>query len=437
MKSRALLVAAIFGFTFSLFSIDSSIKTLKVDRGLTVEAKKCVECHAEKQPGIVADWKESRHAHVGVSCLDCHSVDKGSKMASQSCPGVKGTDTFMSVMVSPNTCSRCHANEVNQFNESGHYRAALQYQDPEGRNFKSMSMLISYHEGQNMEEFKTTSDQAGCMQCHGSIIKMDKDNKPTKETWPSAGMGTVYPDGGVGNCTVCHTRHGFNIAEARKPVACASCHLGPDHPDIEIFNNSKHGHIYNSEGTTWNFDSAPGAWEPGDYRGPTCATCHQSGIGDLETTHNVSERLKWNLWAKVSKVRNSPDPLGMWTGNGPEGRKKMEKVCSNCHTSRHTKNFFAQADENIELYNKGYWAPAKKMKEELAAKNLLKKNPWDDKFQKILYHLWHHEGRRMRQGAAMAAPDYAHWHGVFELQQDLYELKSIYKKRMETGKIED
>ena len=37
----------------------------------------------------------------------------------------------------------------------------------------------------------------------------------------------------------------------------------------------------------------------------------------------------------------------------------------------------------------------------------------------------------------MGAPDYAHWHGFFELQQDLYKLEGIYEKRIRTGKIED
>ena len=36
----------------------------------------------------------------------------------------------------------------------------------------------------------------------------------------------------------------------------------------------------------------------------------------------------------------------------------------------------------------------------------------------------------------MNAPDYAHWHGFFELQQDLYDLEAIYNQRMETGTIE-
>ena len=47
-----------------------------------------------------------------------------------------------------------------------------------------------------------------------------------------------------------------------------------------------------------------------------------------------------------------------------------------------------------------------------------------DEFQIVFYHLWHHEGRRARQGAMMGAPDWAHWHGFFELQQDLYDLEA-------------
>ncbi|MFV0437787.1 MAG: multiheme c-type cytochrome [Desulfopila sp.] len=417
-------------------AVDSTIKTLKVERGLSLQAQKCVECHAEKSPGIVADWTMSRHGHVGISCIDCHSVDAGSPMAAQNCPGVKGTDTYVTVLVTPKTCGRCHSQEVEQFSASGHYRGNLMYSAEDGRNYLSMKALMQTHEGQGIEKFKNAADMTGCMQCHGSRVVLDEAKRPLKEGWPAAGIGTVYPDGSVGNCVACHTRHRFNIAEARKPAACASCHLGPDHPDIEIYNNSKHGHIYNSEGSEWNFSAAPDAWEVGDFRTPTCATCHQSGIGDLQTTHNISERLKWNLWATRSEVRNSPDPLSPLTGDGVKGRQLMKKVCSNCHTPLHTDNFFEQADNHIELYNEGYFDVADKMLKELKEKGLLKENPWADEFQKIYYHLWHHQGRRMRQGAAMAGPDYAHWHGVFELQQDLYELEHIYQARMESGKIE-
>jgi len=36
----------------------------------------------------------------------------------------------------------------------------------------------------------------------------------------------------------------------------------------------------------------------------------------------------------------------------------------------------------------------------------------------------------------MGAPDYAHWHGFFELQQALYKLETIYAKRIASGEIE-
>ena len=152
------------------------------------------------------------------------------------------------------------------------------------------------------------------MQCHGTQLVLDAENRPVDSTWPNMGMGNIYPDGSTGNCASCHTRHRFSIVEARKPEACAACHLGPDHPDIEIYENSKHGQIYATEGEDWVWDSAPDTWEPGDYRAPTCATCHMSGIGELSTTHNITERLYWNLWATTSDVRNSTDVLSPLLG---------------------------------------------------------------------------------------------------------------------------
>jgi hypothetical protein len=114
----------------------------------------------------------------------------------------------------------------------------------------------------------------------------------------------------------------------------------------------------------------------------------------------------------------------------------MEQVCSECHSAEHTADYFSSGDDAVQLYNESYYDPAIAMKTELADKGLLKENPWADEFQIIYYHLWHHEGRRARQGAMMGAPDYAHWHGFFELQQDLYRMQDIYNLRLETGEIE-
>jgi len=398
---------------------------------LTEEAKACVECHATETSGIVADWDASRHADEAISCIDCHEVNPDSPMALKNVEGHEEVTVALSMLVPPSTCNECHEEQVAQFNASGHYRAGLQVIAKD-----SMNTLIQVHEGQNHPELKDASNQTGCGQCHGLQFEVDETGHPIPSTYPSSGIGNIYPGGEVGNCSVCHTRHSFNISEGRKPEACASCHLGPDHPDIEIYENSKHGQIFAAEGDEWVWDSAPGEWEPGDYRAPTCATCHMSGIGDLSTTHNITERLYWNLWAKVSKVRNEADVMDMYYGDGEAGRELMEAVCSECHSETLYKGFLESGDNAIRLYNEAYFAPAEEMRAELAELGLLKENPWKDEFQVIYYYLWHHEGRRARQGALMGGPDWAHWHGFFDLMQDIYKLEDIYEQRIETGQIE-
>ena len=77
------------------------------------------------------------------------------------------------------------------------------------------------------------------------------------------------------------------------------------------------------------------------------------------------------------------------------------------------------------------------MMTELKKRGLLMKDKWADPAFRKWFHLWHHEGRRMRQGALMGGPDYSHWHGVFEVQQDIRELRAIYNKRIKSGKIEE
>jgi len=398
---------------------------------LTGEARACVECHAIETAGIAAGWDMSRHADEAVSCIDCHQTDPDSPMAFSGVEGHDYVEVAVSMLVPPSVCAECHEDQVAQFNASGHYRAGLQVLAKD-----SMSTLMYVQEGRNNPELSRAPNETGCGQCHGMPIEVDESGHPLDSFYPSSGVGNIYPNGEVGNCTVCHTRHTFRISEARRPEACASCHLGPDHPDIEIYEASKHGQIYHTEGEEWVWDSAPGEWEPGDYTAPTCATCHMSGIGDLSTTHNVTQRLYWNLWAKVSRPRNDPDVMATYYGDAEAGRAEMEQVCSECHSETLYSGFFASADRAIRLYNEEYFAPAEEMRADLEARGLLGDNPWQDEFQTVYYFLWHHEGRRARQGAIMGGADWAHWHGFFDLMQDIYRLEQIYEQRIETGEIE-
>ncbi len=408
-----------------------SEKKFEIKRGFTQEALKCIDCHSKKTPGIVAAWKSSRMAHAGVSCFDCHVVKKSSPMASQ-CEGVRREmpDIYTSPMVSPKTCERCHPSEVEQFSKSAHAKLA----GAPVIEKKKFQKLMYYAEGGQFagipegDPRTIATRQSGCQMCHGFEVKLRKDNRPTDDSWP-AGIGTRYPDGGIGNCTVCHNRHQFSIAQARKPEACAKCHIGPDHPNIEIYYESHHGQVYLTSGEDWKWDSAADAWEPGDYIAPTCATCHMSGIGDLSTTHNVTERLKWDLVHAKSVIRSGE------RGDGEKGRELMKKVCNNCHSKIHINNHFAKLDRAVKLYN-FYYDEAQKMLKDLKTRGLLKKDKWKDPFQELNYYLWHHVGRRARHGAAMDGPDYAHWHGFFQLFQVFKDMQDIYEWRIKNNKIE-
>jgi hypothetical protein len=206
--------------------------------------------------------------------------------------------------------------------------------------------------------------------------------------------------------------------EARKPEACGQCHLGPDHPQIEIYTESKHGDIYAAFGDEYNWTAAPGTWSPGtDFRGPTCASCHMSGAGTVRTSHDVTERLSWELQAPLT-VRPEdfkPFPSKM---NWEVERNKMKEVCNQCHGKKWVDDHYTKTDKVVEEYNTVYFAPAKAKLDELYEKGLLDKTRFfDEPLEVEYYELWHHEGRRARMGTAMMAPDYAWWHGFYECKK--------------------
>ncbi len=383
------------------------LKVIEVNRGLPAGERDCIACHQKKMPQIVLDWKSSMHGRANVSCGDCHLARKTETDATQ-CSGLKGTSVYITLIPSPKDCSRCHPVEAAQFAKSDH---AVAYKSVD--QLESMSVTW---EGKG----SLAVEASGCIQCHGKKVTFE-NGRPVGLHYPQEGIGRVNADGSVGNCTSCHTRHRFSIVEARKGENCGSCHIGPDHPQIEIWEESKHGKRYAMDGEHWTWDSAPDAWEPGDYSAPTCAVCHMAGIGELQTTHNISRRLSWE----------AERPLTVRTADWESKLGEMKSVCANCHGPQWIDSFYAQYDAVIELYNEKYYKPAKKMMDEMyAAGALTADKKWDDEAEIVFYHLWHHEGRRARMGTAMMGQDYAHWHGFFEVAQDLDKLTKIYSEKM-------
>ncbi|MFC1488411.1 multiheme c-type cytochrome [Thermodesulfobacteriota bacterium] len=398
-------------------------KAFRIERSMPKEAMACIQCHKIENPGLFADWAKSRHASANITCYDCHKAEEFDPDVSKAHYkqyersdqkyGTKEYKMPVTAVVTPKDCSRCHPDEAKQYDQSKH-----------ANTHKIIWQIDPWLKLGMNSDFERAS---GCFHCHGTIMKV-KDGALDPETWPNVGVGRINLDGSKGSCTSCHTRHRFSVMEARKPEACGQCHLGPDHPQIEIFMESKHGDIYTAHGDDYNWDSAPGTWTPGvDFRGPTCASCHMSGAGSVLTSHDVTERLSWEIQAPLTVRPENFKPFPAKT-NWQTERDKMKEVCIQCHGNTWVDDHYVKLDKVVEEYNEVYFKPANKMLGDLYTKGLLDKSKFfDERLEVEYYELWHHEGRRARMGTAMMAPDYAWWHGF-------YECKKRYNNYMEEAR---
>ncbi len=439
---------------------------------------RCVECHENETPGIVGQWRSSMHARKGVGCFECHEARQGDV------DGWTHEGARIATIVTPLDCSRCHPDEAKQFWKSHHSRA--------GRILHSLDNRLAEVAEGNREPFDPhsptpgragefarvdgrASATVGCMQCHGSKIalagkdgsritldelKPDADGHPTNaeavanvlrdadgrpkilaDTWPNTGIGRFNLDGSEGSCTACHSRHDFSPRRARQPENCGKCHLGPDHPQKEIYEESKHGIAYRDLRDRMNLDSE--TWILGeDYdAAPTCASCHMSGNKNNggKITHDPGERISWTNRPPVSLAMDTIDGEAIKESDpakrreliaqaekegrfssAMEKREAMKTACHVCHAKGFVDGFYQQYDGLVVLYNEKFGKPGLALMKSLWKEGILTKAQFDEPLEWTWFYLWHHEGRRARHGAAMMAPDYAHWHGMFEVADRFY-----------------
>lgn len=433
-------------------------------------SKQCVECHGPTTPGIIDHWKGSTHARKGIGCVECHQADKGDADAFDHYGAVIAT------VVTPRDCARCHQKEAEQFAQShhaagGNILASLDNflaETVEGSRvpFNPHSPTLGRPDLQGPVN-GMASVETGCQQCHGSKValqgtdgkpitfedlKPDPAGKPTNAaalarifkdpkgrpaltaaSWPNTGIGRLNLDGSRGSCSACHSRHDFSPRRARQPENCGKCHLGPDHPQKEIYEESKHGVAFRDLKDKMNLDSPK--WVLGrDYtQAPTCATCHMSAHrngGDI--THDPGERISWSNRPSISqwmdtdihhKIVTETDPqkrTALIKDTGEAKRSRMKNVCANCHTPDYINAFYKQYDDFIVNYNEKFAKPGSALMRVLREQQLLTKTEFDEEIEWTWFFLWHHEGRRARHGASMMAPDYAHWHGMYEVADRFY-----------------
>jgi hydroxylamine dehydrogenase len=354
---------------------------------------RCLACHKEKTPGLFNQWNGSKHAAGGVTCLECHQAAQTDDDA------FMHEGTLVATLVTPKDCAQCHPDEASQVQASYHATA--------GEILESQDAYLAHVAGGEPAAI------TGCENCHGCKVKFDNasPNKLSAKSWPNSGIGRLNPDGSKGACHACHTRHSFSAAQARQPESCSKCHLGPDHPQREVYEESKHGNAYYTHLDAMNLKSD--RWVVGQdyFEAPTCATCHMSATSTAKVTHDVGTRLSWTLRPAVSVHKDN------WEAK----RTAMKDVCSTCHGGAFVDGHYKQFDATVALYNDKFAKPAGTIMQ-LVRKNNLLERPADfsNEIEWVYWELWHHEGRRMRHGAAMMGPDYTWWHGAYEVAKHFY-----------------
>ena len=433
-------IRSFVGVGLALISLLYALSGINIAAGASTAAdgKNCLTCHSNTSKGLYNEWHLSKHGQAGVGCYDCHKAGEKDK------DGFMHNGSRISVIVTPKDCATCHKKEFEEMDGSHHSRA--------GQILASLDNLLGEVVG------GPAAVNAGCRQCHGAKVEIGKDGKPTPETWPNTGIGRLNPDGSEGSCTACHGRHRFSAAQARTPDTCGKCHVGPDHPQIEVYNESKHGIIYRAKVHEMKLDSK--SWVSGvDYTAaPTCATCHMSASPKEAATHNVGERISWTLRPPIStklnlvRLANGQEfdvPLGSpvpKVGEQAKGskvievltweqrRQKMQNVCSSCHGPGFVNGHYMQFDRVVDLYNEKFAKPIAAVMGELVKAKYITAAPFDEEIEWTWWEIWHHEGRRARHGASMSGPDYTWWHGIYEVAKHTYmkwipELKEVVRKK--------
>ncbi len=388
---RVSAAAALLLFGVALVAYPAAGEAAKAKGGaISKEGQACIGCHEAQSPSFVQEWRLSRHAKKGVDCFACHKAQKGEPDA------MEHNGFTIAVLVTPKDCGQCHPKEEKEMTGSHHAKAA------------DILNSADNYLGEVVGGPEVVA--VGCRQCHGSNVKVLANGKLDTDSWPNTGIGRINPDGSKGSCSACHARHNFSKAQVREPQICGKCHLGPDHPQIEVYQESKHGILYESFKDRMNMKQDK--WVVGkDYTAaPTCATCHMSATPKRPVTHDVGARISWTLRPPISKKLENAD----------KRRDNMKDVCSSCHSDPFVSGFYKQFDNLIDLYDNKFAKPATAIRQELMDKGKLTKANFDDKLDWIYWELWHHEGRRARHGAAMSGPDYAWWHGIYDVAKNFY-----------------
>ncbi len=316
------------------------------DMDFEVKRTECVECHESVTPGWVHSWQKSVHGNLDeirtlpakdsrsykqelitdveanlhsigllpqdqklaeVGCIDCHM-------------GVgKETGNHKADLHMPDSaaCGQCHLKQFAERESERDTQSWPQKQWPDGRPSHALSWQANVETAiwAGMAQREVAD---GCSMCH------------TMQN----------------TCNSCHTRHEFSAVEARKPETCSTCHNGVDHNEFEAFMLSKHGVVYQTQGSTWDWQKPLAkAFSEGGQVGPTCQTCHMEFNG--EYGHNLVRKVRWGFEPKPEIADNLNDK---WFQNRKDA---WVQTCTQCHSPSLATSYLDMMDkgtiQGIEL----------------------------------------------------------------------------------------
>lgn len=367
----------------------------------------CRACHTSATPFIVEDFIAGDMGQSGILCTDCHGASVSDADA------VNHNGHTISTKPSAKDCAVCHLTQVNEFNSSKHYLG-----------------WTKMEQSARWMDIPEDVRSAMCDSCHN--------------------IGQVSPDGSRGKCDSCHTRHSFSKEEARKPESCGTCHMGPDHPQIEAYLSSKHGVMYTVEGESWNWS------DPSTFTAPVCTTCHMP-----EGTHNVGYGISIGGTSAGAVIQGSQSPFPMSNitlAQFVQKRAEMIDVCTECHSQSFAEERLSTADSvknetdilvgearNIilQLYNDGLLdpMPADRAPNPITGYNLtlMGHQTYSNTsgIETLFFKMYKYHGVTAWKGGYHFSPDHTHWYGWAEVNHDLELIKAEDAELRARADLED
>jgi hydroxylamine dehydrogenase len=422
------------------------------------EAEECVKCHQKVTPGLVAAFQASSMGHGGIQNPAVYE-----EVRKQRAPKEK-TEKRKAFLVRNGqiTCVLCHGDNHTTITETRgrvanavcggcHDAIDQEYEKGGGHSFDAPE-----------ENFKLSLAAPEFFGVPSAVLELSRDRVFSQQgaTAPPyfdpdpefEGTALIHRNG----CVPCHTRHRFDVAEARRPESCETCHSHAVNSAFDAYLRSKHGSIYRAESAGWDWKSRmPEALPRGGYATPTCATCHMleaERYGDVKLTHKMTTKSIWGrgLQPLLVEAEQATEPgykafFQQVRQQGDAKRKAMILICRNCHSEKFAGDYLNACDE-VKLAADLLVLRARSVLDGLVRDKLLpvsavalassteKKNldrPLTAIEQAYL-HMARYENVRTALGAFHGSPGDVYWEGYARLQKSLAHIQRLEKEMRET-----